>query len=266
MSNSLTAFFCVLLLAVNLHYRSFIKGSTLALYDFTICKQSNFRLAPPIDAKLVAHAGGAVRGLTYTNSREALDESYAKGYRVFELDFNWTTDGRLVLVHDWAQTSSQFGMPPHVFTYYEYIESMRRDGLHQLTFEQLQEWMLNHSDALIVTDTKDSNARLLDYLGKYGRNIRLHLIVQIYRLPEFDAARQLGPRAVWLTVYKSSYPAWALSRIHGVDAFVIPAGAYARYYRPQLMARVHFYEASIPAESVSETSKQHPGIYGFFVD
>jgi glycerophosphoryl diester phosphodiesterase len=214
----------------------------------------------------VAHAGGAVRGLVYTNSCEALDENYSKGYRVFELDFHWTTDGRLVLVHDWGEAASQFGTAPHVFGYEEFLSRPRLDGLHQMTYSDLHEWLRNHPDALVVTDTKASNERLLNYLRNNGRDILPQLILQIYRLSELRPARELGPRAVWLTVYKSNYPAWALKKVSGIDAFVIPAAFYDKYNGPELMARVHFYVHSIPEDKVVEMSERMPGVYGFYVD
>jgi glycerophosphoryl diester phosphodiesterase len=232
----------------------------------SIYSPPNAALASPVEGRLVAHAGGSVRGLTYTNSRDALDGSYANGYRIFELDFDWTSDGRLVLVHDWNHTSMLFRTAPHVFTYREFVEGKPSDGLHQLTFEDLEDWLHRHPDALVVTDTKAGNPRLLGYLSKHGRDILPQLIVQIYRLSELRTARQLGPRAVWLTVYKASYPAWALSRMSGVDAFVIPVAAYPRYNQTGLITNARFYVHSVGANKVEETFKDCPGIYGIYVD
>jgi glycerophosphoryl diester phosphodiesterase len=248
------------------HHRSLVSGNLIALIDLPYSQQSSSSPYSSVEARLVAHAGGAVHGLTYTNSLEALNEHYIEGYRVFELDFHWTSDGKLVVIHDWVDTSAQFGAKPHVFSYDEYVSKRRRDGLHQLTFEMLCEWLQTHRDALVVTDTKDNNNRLLRYLQADGGAIESQLIIQIYRMSELNAARRLKPRAVWLTVYKHSIPAWALSRISGVDAFVIPVEAYKRYRDPLLMERIHFYVHSIPARSVTETFRELPGIYGIYVD
>jgi glycerophosphoryl diester phosphodiesterase len=241
--------------------KAFFLFADLAFYN-----QSAYPLAPPVESRLVAHAGGAVRGLVFTNSREALDEHYSQGYKVFELDFAWTTDHRLVLVHDWATTSTQFGKSPHIFSRDEFVTSTRVDGLHSLTFEDLCAWLRNHPDAAVVTDTKENNLRLLEYLRHHGGDILPQLIIQIYWLSELPAARQLRPRAVWLTCYKNGYPAWALSKLAGVDAFVIPVGEYKKYYQPQLMARSHFYVHSIAADSVAADARTMPGIYGFYVN
>jgi len=260
-------FAAVLLSAVAvLHYRGSVRGNLIALVDLPYSRQAASSHSSPVEARLVAHAGGAVRGITYTNSLEALNGHYAEGYRVFELDFHWTSDGRLVVIHDWDGATDTFGTKRHVFSYDEYVSARRSDGLHQLTFEDLCKWLQTHRDTFIVTDTKDSNIRFLRYLQANGGDIGPQLIVQIYRMSELDAARKLGPRAVWLTVYKYSIPAWALSSISGVDAFVIPIGAYDKYRNPLLMKKVHFYVHSVPTQSVDETFRRLPDIYGVYVD
>jgi glycerophosphoryl diester phosphodiesterase len=50
---------------------------------------------------LIAHAGGHIYGYKYTNSLEALENSYNNGFRFIELDFDWTQDNQIVLIHDW---------------------------------------------------------------------------------------------------------------------------------------------------------------------
>ena len=51
--------------------------------------------------KYIAHAGGGIGGASYTNSRDAFDANYRRGFRFFETDLNWTSDDQLVLIHDW---------------------------------------------------------------------------------------------------------------------------------------------------------------------
>ena len=247
-------------------FRHSLRTAFYLLTDLCFYDHSCYPLAPTVEARLVAHAGGALHGLIFTNSREALDEHYVRGYRVFELDFEWTSDDRLVLTHDWPLTSAQFGKSPHVFSRAEFMAGQRVDGLHQLTFEDLCAWLHDHPDAVVVTDTKQKNQRLLHFLRRSGGAVLPQLTIQIYFLSELPAARQLRPRAVWLTLYKNAYPAWAISSLSGVDAFVIPAPWYAKYYQPQLMARSHFYVHSIAEQSLPETVRAMAGIYGFYVD
>ena len=242
-----------------------LEGNLVALWDVAL-NNHPMALAPPVEERLVEHGGGSVYGRARTNTREALDANYARGCRLFELDFEWTRDGRLVLVHDWADTSLAFGSPPHRMSYAEFVTARRTDGLHAMTFQILRDWMLTHPEAIIVTDTKASNRKLLAYLAAYGAAILPRTIVQIYRLGEMDQARALHPRAVWLTAYRWSYPAWAMKSIIGVDAFVVPVGHYDRYRSAMTRVGRPFYVHSIPAASWPEIRSRYPGVYGFYID
>ena len=57
--------------------------------------------ATPIQP-LIIHAGGRIDGVTGTNSLEALEETYAVGGRAIEIDFDWTSDGHQVCIHDFT--------------------------------------------------------------------------------------------------------------------------------------------------------------------
>ena len=50
---------------------------------------------------LISHALGGIGGHIGTNSLEALLQAYRSGHRVFETDLCITSDGHLVLRHDW---------------------------------------------------------------------------------------------------------------------------------------------------------------------
>ncbi|MCK5443472.1 MAG: hypothetical protein KAJ23_16425, partial [Maribacter sp.] len=55
----------------------------------------------PHSNRYIAHAGGEVNGIKSTNSKDAMDQNYKKGFRLFELDIIETSDGKLVAAHDW---------------------------------------------------------------------------------------------------------------------------------------------------------------------
>lgn len=61
-----------------------------------------------LSSELIAHAGGGVE-VPYTNSREALENSIALGYRYIEFDLLFTADSVLVAAHDWALFNEQTG-------------------------------------------------------------------------------------------------------------------------------------------------------------
>ena len=61
----------------------------------------NFQILPAEELPPIAHAGGRYLGYTYTNSIEALEANRDK-FNLFEIDFSWTSDNRLVGLHDWG--------------------------------------------------------------------------------------------------------------------------------------------------------------------
>ena len=56
---------------------------------------------PLTRSALIAHAGGLYNDHSYTNSLEAINHSYALGFRLIELDLMRTADGEFVGAHDW---------------------------------------------------------------------------------------------------------------------------------------------------------------------
>ena len=62
------------------------------LYKNTV-KQSNY----------IRHALGGLDTYQYLNTIEALENSYKKGFRLFEVDVRFTSDDKLVLTHGWEE-------------------------------------------------------------------------------------------------------------------------------------------------------------------
>lgn len=59
------------------------------------------------DYNVIAHACGGIDGYTYTDSLEALNQSYEKGDRLFDIDLRFSSDGEIVLRHEWQQDLEQ---------------------------------------------------------------------------------------------------------------------------------------------------------------
>ena len=176
---------------------------------------------------VISHAGGAIDGRTYSNSREALDANYAIGRRVFEIDFSLTADGRLALVHDWAHWQ---GVRPDEGEVDAPDEQafLSRDlpgGLSPMTLADLLAWLDDHPDALIVTDTKDD---FPDFAEAFFSQAIDHerFVVQVYGFDDVGLVKSYAEdaRSV-LTIYKMSIDADDLIaglRDVEVDALTMP--------------------------------------------
>ncbi len=160
--------------------------------------------APPPRQRFVAHAGGLVDGVAYSNSLDALEAGYRRGYRLFELDFSWTSDQQLALIHDWEQSWARLFAEQGVPTAERFRSARMSEGRHrQMMLDDLLAWLGQHEDAFVVTDVKEHNVEALQRIAGDAGELATRFIPQIYDPDEFDAVRALGFRHLILTVYRS---------------------------------------------------------------
>jgi glycerophosphoryl diester phosphodiesterase len=159
-------------------------------------------LRPPT---YIAHAGGGIDGRTYTNSAEALERNHALGHRFFEIDFSWTKDGELALIHDWQDHFlSVYAGARDVPTRGEFLRLKRHDGFTPMTLPELLAWLEAHPDAWIVTDVKERNVDGLARIAASARGLRSRFVPQIYEQSELERARALGFEDVIFTLYRTA--------------------------------------------------------------
>ena len=107
----------------------------------------------PNNNRYIAHAGGEVNGVKSTNSKQALDQNYKKGFRLFELDIIETSDGKLVAAHDWKMwarfTDYEGTLPP---SHAEFMKRKIYGDYTTLDLKGINNWFAAHSDATLVTD------------------------------------------------------------------------------------------------------------------
>ncbi len=113
----------------------------------------DYEFTPNIN-RYIAHAGGEVNGIKSTNSKNALDENYKKGFRIFELDIIETSDGKLVATHDWSMwarfTDFTGALPP---THAQFMKQKIYGDYITMDMEGINAWFKKHPDATLVTDT-----------------------------------------------------------------------------------------------------------------
>ncbi len=167
------------------------------------------QLQTPSQPLMIAHAGGGYLGQNYTNSIQALDHSYAAGFRYFEIDFSWTSDQQLVCLHDWKKTFKKlFKIKTKApFSLAEFTElSAAHPQYTACTLERLAVWIKQHPDSHIITDIKEHNlAGIRLILGRHPE-IQSQLIPQFYQPEEYSLLRELGfGDLIWILYqYKGS--------------------------------------------------------------
>lgn len=154
----------------------------------------------------IAHAGGQINGIFYSNSLNALESNYQKGYRFFELDFNWTKDNKLVLIHDWDETFNElFEVKPIKVTYVEFMNLTMVNSLIQLDVNSLIDWLSEHNDVMIITDVKENNIEALRILKSKITSEKNFFIPQVYSFSEYEKAKSMGYENIIITLYRSVY-------------------------------------------------------------
>lgn len=154
----------------------------------------------------IIHAGGVVGGEIGTNSLEALNNSFYNGFRYIELDFNFTTDGHLVCVHDWGTNyfGSNYNFKGAVSL--EEFKKLKIEGKYTtLTLESLENWLMNKPNTYIITDIKSDNVAGLKYIKDNCPYMMRRLIPQIYNESQYDKVRGMGYQNIIYTLYMLNY-------------------------------------------------------------
>lgn len=153
---------------------------------------------------LIAHAGGGWRDRRYLNSKEALDNNYALGHRMFELDFAWTRDEQLVAIHDWKDSwrrlfpdADHASVPDHA----SFLSTPMIERQTPLDLARLRAWLEQHPDAHVVTDTRGRNLYMLQHLKAALGPLQDRIIPQMYHAHRYPDIRALGYEQIIFTLY-----------------------------------------------------------------
>lgn len=161
----------------------------------------------PKPPALIAHAGGGIKGFSYTNSLEALNQSFANGFSFFEIDFEKTADNQIVLLHDWDYSITHFfHASSSIYTFAEFKKLQLQNGqLTQLSLSELVTWLENHPNTYIITDFKRSPVTMLKKISRLYPELRSRLIPQIYLFSQYKQIQALGFKNIIMTLYASHY-------------------------------------------------------------
>jgi glycerophosphoryl diester phosphodiesterase len=157
-----------------------------------------------VQPTLIAHAGGAIYGLRYTNTLEALDFSYEYGHRFIELDFDRSSDGEVVMIHDWENMAARMFGEEGQKTKADFLSATTLANLTVLDLDRLKTWMDGHPDAYIITDVKEDNLTTLQEAREVLGEAADRLIPQVYSPEEYTALTQDGWERVIFTVYRTT--------------------------------------------------------------
>jgi hypothetical protein len=150
------------------------------------------------------HAMGTVDGIRFTNSREAFEESYEKGIRVFECDIARDSSGVFYLCHGGASMWTIFktggsGFEPLMSNIFNETEGRFPVSFKQLAeekiygrytplrLEDLIALMQEYPDIAVIVDAKTDMRSIFEAIGNLDKDAfrRMMLTCPIPKLEEF---------------------------------------------------------------------------------
>lgn len=173
---------------------------------------------------------GNYRSFLGSNSLEGLENCGKSNIRAVELDFNFTSDGHLVCIHDWSPeyvSGIEMGEP---MTYDEFMDSEIYWNFTPIDTVYAADFLENHPDSYIVTDIKDDFYDALAVIADdFSENLD-RVIVQIYDTDQYGKVREIGFDNVILTLYMLPWEEktdtkrlTSFAKNHPLVAFTFPA-------------------------------------------
>lgn len=144
----------------------------------------------------IAHALGAIEGIVYSNSREAMISSIEKGYKYMEVDIDSTSDGIMIASHDWATfnlSTRHSECKDTMFSYEVFKNRKIYDKLTPITIQEVVDTLKNHPDINLVTD-KVSDPKIIE--GCFS-DIKERVYVECFSFSDYEELKRLGYHAMY---------------------------------------------------------------------
>ncbi len=160
--------------------------------------------------KVVVHAAGRLRGVDESgverdydgsNSLEGLIRCAEAGARAVELDFNFTSDGKLACIHDWHPEYAAELEPGVAPTLDDFLTYRIYGQFTPLWIETVAAWLRENPGVWVVTDIKDRNIEGCRAIAEACPDLKDRFLVQIYREEEYAPIRELGFDYIVFTLY-----------------------------------------------------------------
>ncbi|WP_026662080.1 hypothetical protein [Butyrivibrio proteoclasticus] len=150
--------------------------------------------------KTVIHACGSLIGedgveYTYVNCLEALNNSLKNNNHFVEVDFDWTSDNKLVCYHYLNED----------ITEKDFLATKDYGQFTRMSLDTLADVMKQNPDLYVVTDIKGENVEGCRYIADRYPELQKQFIIQVYHDDEFEPVYKLGFEYIILTLY-GTYP------------------------------------------------------------
>ena len=164
---------------------------------------------------VIAHGMGVVGDVNILNCLEAFEAQYARGVRVFEVDFRLTSDLQVVLRHDWRAGWQDGVSETYIPALEEFLSKPLLDEYTPLSFRDLLLLMEKYPDVCIITDTKFTDAEIItlqfEAMLRDAEELGLNylfdrMVIQIYNQLMFKIVDNIHPFSHYIyTLYSAGF-------------------------------------------------------------
>jgi glycerophosphoryl diester phosphodiesterase len=143
----------------------------------------------------VAHAFGAIDGYLYTNSLEAFQRNYGRGFRVFECDVVRLADGTALLAHDGLEANYGLNKPFSEATWADLAGHKYLDRYTILRVQELARLLRDHPDMYVILDSKYARVDIYKSMLRYApeRSLRERIFPHVEDRAELSEFRTVYP-------------------------------------------------------------------------
>lgn len=152
---------------------------------------------------IIAHSGGGLDGKTYLNCAEAWEYEYAQGTRVYDADLAFTSDGHLVLRHEWYDDLEQDKIgEDSIPSYEEFMNTPICYKYSPMDCDMMIEFMNLNDDVYVACDVKDGETESFEYLVERAYEMELdsvldRIIVSFYDYDDYNAIHNVYDFSNW---------------------------------------------------------------------
>jgi glycerophosphoryl diester phosphodiesterase len=156
----------------------------------------------------VAHAMGSIDRHTYTNSLEAFQRNYGRGFRVFETDLVRLKDGTALLAHTGLEPNYGLNKPFQQSTWADLRGHKYLGRYTILRSQDLVGLLRSHPDAYVILDSKYAEVEIFRTLLRQApeRSLRERILPHIVDQAMLNAMRTVYPLQNYvLALYRTQF-------------------------------------------------------------
>ncbi|QHI72785.1 glycerophosphodiester phosphodiesterase family protein [Aminipila terrae] len=225
---------------------------------------------PRIYEKMIAHGGGTVDGFDTSSSVDAVMQAINNGFKVIELDMEFSSDNKIIMLHDWDRTVTTYlGRKfDNKLTLNQFSNQLICGRFQALTFDKLTKILDQYPQVRIVTDTKEDNIKLLTAISEKYPDYVNRMIPQIYDYSQFQAVSSLGYKDIIFTLYMQDKIDYSklLDFVKKNNIYAVTIGKdYWVKGLPEKLSKDGIIVYTHPVDTVEEAREQFvKGAYGIY--